>query len=166
MSTAALGLCELRHCIVNAPAAISRQPVQAAHEWQRGTLLARRHHRASYSQICVSQSVPSAAVALKHYVIMEASRKLDLVYSNVTEPAQLMGFLSATIVSTTWWTSSIADCSMSSTPLIRKTKKTLHLTAPNNHDSISIEPLTTYAELIGVCLEHTSKLGSYYAPTG
>ncbi len=37
-------------------------------------------------------SVPSVAVALTHYVITEANRKLDLVYSNVTKPVQVIDF--------------------------------------------------------------------------
>jgi hypothetical protein len=36
--------------------------------------------------------VPSAAVPPTHYVITEANRKLDLIYPNVTDPAQLIDF--------------------------------------------------------------------------
>ena len=38
------------------------------------------------SKYAFTLSVPSAAVALTHYVIIEVNRKLDLIYSNDTEP--------------------------------------------------------------------------------
>ena len=43
---------------------------------------------------------------------------------------------------------------------------TLHFTTTNINDSISIWPLTTCAELIGVRLGDTSVLGTYTAPNG
>ena len=44
------------------------------------------------SKYAFTLSVPSAAMALTHYVITEANRKLDLIYSNVTEPTQSIEF--------------------------------------------------------------------------
>ena len=37
-------------------------------------------------------SVPSAAVALTQYVVTEANRKVDLIYSNVAEPTHVIDF--------------------------------------------------------------------------
>ena len=111
-------------------------------------------------------SVPSAAVALTHYVITEANRKLDLIYSNDNEPAQLIDFPIEN--------HSIDELvDVLNIHLLHRFKaaysentNTLNFTTPNINDSISIGPLTTSTELIGVRIGYPSVLGSYTAPDG
>ena len=111
-------------------------------------------------------SVPSAAVALTYYVITEANRKLDLIYSNVTEPTQVIDFPIGN--------HSIDELvDVLNRRLLHGFKaaysdntNTLDFSTPNIDDTISIGPLTTCAELIGVRIVDASVLGSYSAPNG
>ena len=118
------------------------------------------------SKYAFTLSVPSAAMALTHYVITEANRKLDLIYSNVTEPTQMIEFPIGN--------HSIDELvDVLNIHLLHGFKaaysentNTLNFTTPNINDSISIGPLTTSTELIGVRVGDTSVLGSYTAPDG
>ncbi len=111
-------------------------------------------------------SVPSAAVALTHYVITEANRKLDLTYSNVSEPTRVIDFPIGN--------HSIDELvDVLNRRLLHGFKvaysdniNTLHFSTQDIDASISIGPLTTCAELIGVRIGDTSVLGSYYTPNG
>ena len=111
-------------------------------------------------------SVPSVAVALTHYVITAANRKLDLVYSNAAEPTQVIDF-------------PIGNHSIDELvdvlnrrllhgfkAVYSENTNTLHFSTQNINDEITIGPLTTCAELIGVRIGDTSVLGSYHAPDG
>ena len=104
-------------------------------------------------------SVQSAAVALTHYAITQETRKLDLIYSNVAEPAQVIDF-------------PIGNHSIDELidvlnrrllydfkAAYSENTSTLHFSTPNIKDSISIGPLTTCAELIGVRIGDTRVLG-------
>ena len=109
-------------------------------------------------------SVPSAAVALTHYVITEANRKLELLYSDASTQTidlpignhsidELVDALNRRLL-------------YGFKAAYSENTNTLHFSTQNISHELSIGPLTTCAELIGVRIGDTSVLGTYIAPGG
>jgi hypothetical protein len=110
-------------------------------------------------------SVPFVAVPLTHYVISAANRTLDISYPAQLEPQiiefplgnhsidEMVDVLSRRLL-------------FGFKAAYSENTNTLHFTSQTLGAALSIGPLTTCGDLIGVRVGDTSVLGSYTAPNG